>query len=100
MLLFTHKLDTCCQAMCQECKTAKNPAFRRRRPLNRLDSVTVSTVGVNSNLRINGIAIIITRTLYIANKVLYNIFVGFFWENIRIDKFESPRRKVTVQDME
>ena len=48
-LLFTHKLDTCCQAMCQECKTAKNPAFRQRRTLNRLDSVTVCTIGVNCN---------------------------------------------------
>ena len=48
-LLFTHKLDTCCQAMCQEHKTAKNPAFRQRRILNRLDSVTVCTIGVNSN---------------------------------------------------
>ncbi|MCI8408585.1 MAG: hypothetical protein HFJ09_04845 [Lachnospiraceae bacterium] len=48
-LLFTHKLDTCCQAMCRERKTAKNPAFRRMRILNRLDSVTVCTVGVNSN---------------------------------------------------
>ena len=48
-LLFTHKLDTCCQAMCQECKTSKNPAFRRRRIINRLDSVTVCTIGVNSN---------------------------------------------------
>ena len=50
-LLFTHKLDTCCQAMCQEHKTAKNPAFRRRRIINRLDSVTVCTVGVNNNNR-------------------------------------------------
>ena len=49
MSQFTHKLDTCCQAMCQEHKTAKNPAFRRRRIINRLDSVTVSTVGVNCN---------------------------------------------------
>ena len=48
-LLFTHKLDTCCQAMCQEHKTAKNPAFRQRRIINRLDSVTVRTAGVNSN---------------------------------------------------
>ncbi len=48
-LLFTHKLDTCCQAMCQEDKTAKNPAFHRRRIINRLDSVTVCTYGANSN---------------------------------------------------
>ena len=50
LLLFTHKLDTCCQAMCQEDKTAKNPAFRRRRIINRLDSITVCIVGVNSNM--------------------------------------------------
>ena len=48
-LPFTHKLDTCCQAMCQERRIAKNPAFRQRRTFNRLDSVTVCTVGVNSN---------------------------------------------------
>ncbi len=49
MLLFTHKLDTCCQAMCQEHRIAKNPDFRQRRITNRLDSVTVCTVGVNCN---------------------------------------------------
>ena len=27
----------------------KNPAFRRRRTVNRLDSATVGTVGVNSS---------------------------------------------------
>lgn len=36
--------------MCQEHRTAENPAFRRRRIINRLDSVTVSTTGVNSNV--------------------------------------------------
>ena len=30
-------------------RTAKNPALRRRRIIDRLDFVTVSTVGVNSN---------------------------------------------------
>lgn len=48
-LLSTYKLDTCFQAMCQECRIVKNPAFCRRRILNRLDSVTVCTIGVNSN---------------------------------------------------
>ncbi|MBD5088281.1 MAG: hypothetical protein HDT30_05640 [Clostridiales bacterium] len=36
--------------MCKKRRTAKNPAFRRRRIINRMDSVTVCTIGVNSNL--------------------------------------------------
>ena len=90
-LLFAHKLDTCCQAMCQEHKMAKNPAFRRRRIINRLDSVTVCTIGVNSkNLLVIEFATIMVLTgigIFYGNYAIYILGAFYGWilfQNLKI----------------